>query len=226
MPILNEAQHKIVSDAVAEAELTTSGEIVPVIAEMSDGYSDVALVWAAVASFTAMSLLVAFPDLAMAKWDAVFTGGWGTSEWTMGQFASLVVGLGLLKFVGVWLFLLIPKIRFWLVPGPVKRQRVRTRAIRHFKVGAERRTHGRTGVLLYVSMREHRAEIVADAPIAKLVDAEVWGEAMADMLAEIRKDCVAEGIAAGVRDVGKVLSPHFPRTEDDRNELPDRLIEL
>lgn len=226
MGMMTAEQHKIVSDAVAEAELTTSGEIVPVIAEMSDGYSDVALVWAAAASFTAMSILVAFPDFAMSRWDMLFGGGWSGTDWTMGQFASLVVGVGLLKFVGVWLVLLFPRIRFWLIPRPVKRQRVRARAIKHFKVGAERRTHGHTGVLLYVSMREHRAEIVADKAIAELVEPEVWGEAMADMLAEIRKDCIAEGIAAGVRDVGKVLAPHFPRAEDDQNELPDRLIEL
>ena len=95
-----------------------------------------------------------------------------------------------------------------------------------FKVGAERRTHGRTGVLLYLSMREHRAEIVADQPIAAIVPAEVWGEAMADMLAEIKQGHIAEGLAAGVRDVGQVLSEHFPRSEDDENELPDRLIEV
>ena len=34
------------------------------------------------------------------------------------------------------------------------------------------------------------------------------------------------GIAAGVRDVGEILAPHFPRAEDDQNELPDRLIQL
>ena len=108
----------------------------------------------------------------------------------------------------------------------MKRDRVHGRAIRHFKVGAEGRTRGKTGVMLYLSMREHRAEIVADDSITDLVPHEVWGEAMADMLAEIRKGCVAEGIAAGVRDVGKVLSEHFPRGEDDDNELPDRLIEV
>ena len=81
-------------------------------------------------------------------------------------------------------------------------------------------------MLLYLSMREHRAEIVADQPIAEKVPAEVWGEAMADMLAEIKEGRIAEGLAAGVRDVGKVLSEHFPRAEDDQNELPDRLIEV
>ena len=63
-------------------------------------------------------------------------------------------------------------------------------------------------------------------PIAAIVPAEVWGEAMADMLGEIRQGRVAEGLAVGVRDVGKVLSQHFPRADDDENELPDRLIEV
>jgi len=46
------------------------------------------------------------------------------------------------------------------------------------------------------------------------------------MLGEIRHGRLAEGLAAGVRDVGKVLSQEFPRAEDDINELPDRLIEV
>ncbi len=107
-------------------------------------------------------------------------------------------------------------IRFALIPGPVKTARVHARAIAHFKVGAERRTHGRTGIMIYLSMREHRAEIVADEPIAEKVAAEVWGDAMADMLVEIKQGHIAEGMAAGVRDVGVVLSEHFPRARRRR----------
>ncbi len=224
MGYLTEAQHDIVSRAVAEAELTTSGEIVTVLADRSDGYSDVALWWAIAASFTAMSLFAAFPQLFLAKLDMLM-GGW-THDWTHGEVLSIALGLGLLKFFGVLLIQLWQPLKFWLVPPAVKRARVRDAAVRHFKVGAERRTHGRTGVLLYLSMREHRAEIVADEPIAEKVPAEVWGEAMADMLAEISEGRLAEGLAAGVCDVGKVLSEHFPRADDDQNELPDRLIEV
>lgn len=221
---LNADQHKIVSDAVTAAELTTSGEIVTVLADRSDGYSDVALWWAAVAAFTAMSIFAIWPDLFLTKIDWLL-GGW-SHDWTTGEILSLAIGFGLLKFLGVWLFLLWDPLKFALIPGPAKSARVHEQAIKHFKVGAERRTHGRTGVLIYLSMREHRAEIVADEPIAEKVPAEVWGEAMADMLAEIRKGCIAEGMAAGVRDVGRVLSEHFPRDADDQNELPDRLIEV
>ena len=152
-------------------------------------------------------------------------GGW-SHDWTNGELFGLITAVGFLKFIGMMLIQQWQPLKFWLVPGPVKRTRVREQAIKHFKVGAERRTHGRTGILLYLSMREHRAEIVADEPIALKVPAEVWGEAMANMLGEIKQGHIAQGLAAGVRDVGKVLSEHFPRSEDDQNELPDRLIEV
>ncbi len=216
--------HALVTAAVAEAETHTSGEIVTVIADRTDGYSDIVLAWAALAAFTAMSVLAVWPELALAKLDWL-AGGWGT-DWSYGAVLTLCIGLGLVKFLAVWGLLQWDPLRFAFVPGPVKQRRVRLRAIKHFKVGAERRTHGRTGVLIYLSMREHRAEIVADEAIAALVPAEVWGVAMADMLVEIRQGCTAKGLAAGVRDVGKVLAEHFPRAEDDVNELPDRLIVL
>lgn len=224
MPIENEADHRLVSDAVAEAEAHTSGEIVTVLAEKSDRYDDIALLWAIACSFTAMSVFAIFPQFYLDKIDWLL-GGW-SHKWTTAQIITLTIALGFAKFVGVWLLLLWDVPRFWLIPPPLKTFRVHERAVRHFKVGAERRTHGRTGVLIYVSLKEHRAEIVADEPIAEKVSADVWGEAMADMLAGIRQGQLAEGIAAGVRDVGAVLAEHFPREEDDTNELPDRLIVL
>lgn len=217
-------QHKIVSDAVAAAEQHTSGEIVTVLADRSDGYGDVALLWAAIAAFTAMSLFALFPQPFMDFWDSL-VGGW-LHEWTTGELASMVICLGLVAFALMWLIQLWDPLKFALIPAPLKHARAHDAAIKHFRVGAERRTHGRTGVLLYLSMREHRAEIVADLPIAEKVPAEVWGEAMADMLEHIRRGSIAEGLAAGVRDVGEVLAEHFPRDADDQNELPDRLIEV
>ena len=224
MAYLSETQHRLVSDAVGEAERNTSGEIVTVLADRSDGYSDVVLVYAAAMAFTAMSVFAALPRPFLDLWDAL-VGGWG-HDWSTGELASMTIALGLVAFAASWMALSFDALRFALVPKPVKAARARDAAVRHFKVGAESRTHGRTGVLLYLSMREHRAEIVADATIASQVPAEVWGEAMADMLGEIREGRVAEGLAAGIRDVGVVLADRFPRDAEDTNELPDRLIEV
>jgi putative membrane protein len=224
MATLNDTHHKLVSDAVGAAELHTSGEIVTVVAERSDGYSDVALAWSVAVAFTAIAFLTIFPGFYLGLIDGVL-GGWN-HEWTPRGVFGLALAVGILKFAGMWALQLWRPLKYLLIPGPIKTRRVRLRAVDLFKVGAERRTTGRTGVLIYLSMREHRAEIVADAAIAGKVPPETWGEAMHDMLAEIRQGRIAEGMAAGVRDVGVVLAEHFPRDAHDTNELPDRLIEL
>lgn len=226
MTLLDQEQHRLVTQAVALAEQRTTGEIVPVLAASSDAYHDVDLAYASAISFTLMSLAVMFPQALAERFDRAW-GLWG-HVWTLGQFASLVLGLGVLGFVLGWAALRVAAIKARAIPGPLKCARVRAAAIRAFKLGAQEQTHGQTGVLLYVSLAEHRAEIVADAAIARLVPAEVWGEAMADMLAELRKGCLAEGLAAGVRDVGLILAEHFPRGPGDAppNQLADRLIEV
>jgi putative membrane protein len=95
-----------------------------------------------------------------------------------------------------------------------------------FKVGAERRTTGRTGILIYLSLAERRAEIVADEAISAKVDPRVWGEAMAPMLRHLRDGRMAEGMVEAVNRVGAILAEHFPHAEDDADELPDAVIEV
>lgn len=85
---------------------------------------------------------------------------------------------------------------------------------------------GRTGVLLFVSLNEHRADIVADSEIATKVDAAVWGDAMAALIDHVRRGEAGKGMAEAVRQMGIVLAQHFPQDDDNPNELPDRLIEL
>ena len=224
MGYLSEDAQSTVSAAVTAAEANTSGEIVTVLADRSDGYSDVALLWAAAIAFTAMAVITVFPAYYTGLADRIL-GNW-SHIWTPGELLTLATGVGLAMFLGMWAIQAWQPVRFLLIPGTVKQHRVNAAAVRLFKVGADRRTHGRTGVLLYLSMRERRAEIVADEAIVGKVGPEVWGKAMADMLAEIRHGRLAEGLAAGVSDVGEVLAEHFPRAEDDVNELPDRLIEV
>jgi len=221
---ITQSDHETVTRAVAEAELKTSGEIVTVVARESDGYTDVALAFSALVAFTGLVLLAFFPDPVLGLFDAL-SGGWNT-EWTPSGLLGLASAVGIALFLAAFALTLIPAVRFALLPGKVRTLRVEDAAIRHFKVGAERRTHGRTGVLIYVSLQEHRAQIVADEAIAEKVPPEVWGDAMIDMLREIKAGQLGAGIAAGVRDVGEILSPHFPRADDDQNELPDRLIAL
>ncbi|MGV7121731.1 TPM domain-containing protein [Sphingopyxis sp. 550A] len=221
---VSEADHDRVTAAVAAAEAHTSGEIVTVIAAQSNDYDDVALVWASVIAFLAMSIVALFPDFYQGLYYRI-TGGWG-HELTANQWLGTVIAIGVLKWIGVWLILLWRPLRLWLTPRAILAARVRARAIDLFKVGTEAKTLGRTGILLYVSLREHRADIVADEAIAAKVAPEVWGDAMAALIDLVRKGQPGEGMAEAVRQMGTVLAAHFPRGSENPNELPDRLIEL
>lgn len=221
---LTVADHDRVSEAVAEAEGSSAGEIVTILAERSDSYRDVALIWSALAAFAALAVLALFPDFYLGMIDRVL-GEW-EHQWTPAEVFELALVVAVMKFLGMWLLQLWTPLRMALVPSVIRNRRVRARAITCFKVGAERRTHGRTGILIYLSLAEHRAEIVADEAIADKVDGAVWGDAMAAMLTEIRNGRIADGLCAAIERVGAVLAEHFPRDADDRNELPDRLIRV
>jgi len=214
--------HKIVTSAVSLAEKSTDGEIVTIVTGESDSYGDVAWAISGLVALTALLVISLFPEvyLNIIDWLA---GGWsGISAlpyWTLFVFTAL-------KFFGTRLILIWKPLLFILVPPSIKKARVRKRAISLFRVSTDHRTVGRTGILLYLSMREHRAEIVADQAIAAKVEPGVWGDAMIAMIDRVRAGAPGEGMAEAVRQMGLVLTEHFPKTHQNPNELPDRLIEL
>lgn len=221
---MDDAGRKLVSAAVGKAEEQTAGEIVTILADYSDSYADIALIWSAAVALLALTALASFSGFYLALFEKVL-GLWA-HEWTAAQIFGLAAGAATIKFSAMWLIQLYRPLRLWLVPPAIKHARVRARAVTCFKVGAERRTQGRTGVLIYLSFAEHRAEIVADEAIASKVAPEVWGDALAALLVQIKAGHMAEGLAAAAEKVGAVLAEHFPRADDDVNELPDRLIEV
>jgi putative membrane protein len=221
---MTEADHGRVSDAVHAAEQGTAGEIVTIVADRSDRYSDVALWWSILSAIVALAALAAFPDFWLGLINRL-SGGWA-SEWSLANafelaLAVVVTECGLTRLILEW-----RPLRLWLTPGIVKSRRVRRQALSYFKIGAQGRTSGRTGILIYLSLAEHRAEIVADEAIHGKVAPEIWGEAMAKLIAEVKHGRIADGMVAAIGDVGLILSAHLPRADDDINELPDRLIEL
>ena len=221
---LSDADHAKVSAAIAAAEASSDGEIVAVATPISDPYHDVALHWALIPLFAVLAWAAWRPS-ALSWWYDFLLGGW-QAEPTIGQLLTLLMVFAALKFTVALLILKWMPLRLALTPGATKQRRVRRRAIAVFKAAAERRTVGRTGVLIYLSLAERRAEIVADEAIAKVTDAETWGDAMEALLVDVKDGRLADGMVAAVEEVGNVLAEHFPRSWTDTNEIPDKLIEL
>lgn len=216
--------HAQVTAAVTAAERSCDAEIVTVVAVKSDSYHDVGLHYAVLAMLLVPALLAFVPQALIDAASAQFLG-WNATLTRGILMAFLFVKLAAVFLIVRYALAYMP-LRMALTPKSTKMRRVRRRAIELFKVGAERRTIGRTGVLLYLSMREHRAEIVADQAIVAKVAPELWGEAMADLIEEVKAGRPGAGMAKAVGRIGAVLTEHFPKTAADTNELPDRLIQL
>jgi putative membrane protein len=213
-----------VSAAVAAAELDTAGEIVTIVARRSDKYNDVAAHAGVLAMLLVLAALSIWPGIADRLHALVY------DSWTAGEHQGALYGIALILAAIAFLvarYALSPiKLRIALTPGATKTRRVRARALDLFRSSAEKRTIGATGVLIYLSLEEHRAELIADSAIHSKVAPETWGAAMAALIAAVKDGRPGDGMAEAVTQVGIVLAAHFPRAEDDRNELPDRLIEL
>jgi putative membrane protein len=221
---LSEQDHDKVSAAIAAAEGNSAGEIVAVATEQSDSYHDVALHWALLVLIATLAIFAAFPDLLRWYFDLLL-GGW-RPEPSMRELLTLLLVLSVAKFTVVLLVLRYMPLRLALTPGATKSRRVRRRAIQVFKAAAQRRTEGRTGILVYLSMAERRAEIIGDEAITAVTTPETWGEAMAALIVDVKDGRPGDGIVAAIGEIGSVLSQHFPRSATDLNEIPDKLIEL
>lgn len=221
--MLKPEDHTLVADAIRKAEARTDGEISAVIAPSSDTYADVTLHWALLLALLPLALFASFPG--MLHWAATLIDPWA-GEPSLRLIATFLLLKTAAAFIVGWLIFRIPRVKLALTPDATKARRVRRRAIMLFQVGTERRTATRTGVLLYLSLAEHRAEIVADESIQSKIGGEEWGEAMLALLEGVRDGRPGEGIAAAIARIGDVLAVHFPFTGSDPNELPDRLIQL
>lgn len=220
---IGEADIELVTRAVTDAEARSDAEIATIVSERSDNYNDVPLIWAALVALLALSVYAGFPDFYIAMLDRL-TGGW--HAWTMRELLTAMVFAVTVKFLATRYLIAWWPLRMAFTPAKTKTRRVRNRAIALFKASTERRTHSRTGVLIYLSLAEHRAEIVADEAIVAKVAPEAWGAAMAAMIDHLKAGRPGEGMAAAVAAIGDVLAEHFPRTGTDPDEMPNRMIRL
>lgn len=221
---ISAADHDRISAAVRNAEATTDGEIVTVIAPRSDAYHDVGLHYAIAAMLILVALVAAYPEW-FADLATRLLGGW-QHKLPATILLTLLLGAEIVTFLIVRYTLAWMPLRMTLTPTATKERRVRRQAVTLFRASAQGRTAKRTAILLYLSEAEKRAEIIADAEINARVAPERWGEAMAALVDGVREGYAPEGMIKAISMIGAILTEHLPKSADNPNELPDRLIEL
>ena len=196
-------REKRVEEAIRRAEGKTSGEIVPMVVDQSDPYLHVDFIGALVVQFAAFLaaiwLLPAYDYLSVL---AV-------------QVLGLVTGFFLFRHVG-------PLKRLCL-SAKIAEEEVFERGLRGFREMELSRTAERTGILILVSLLEHRVQVLADSGINARVKPGTWDEVVEIVLAGIRRGDLCQGLCDAIDRCGEILSLEFPIQPDDVNELPDRL---
>jgi putative membrane protein len=200
--MIEEADMQRIVDAIRAAEARTAGEIFCVIAHASSSYRLVPIAWAAMVALLVPLLLI-------------YLTNWPAGAIYMLQLAAFIITAAVL---------LVPAVRFRVVPKQAMRRRAHAEAIRQFLAHGMHLTERRTGVLIFASVAERYAEIVADAGINAKVAPGVWEDAIAALIGAIKEGRPADGFIAAVERCGTVLARHFPPGAINPDELPNKLV--
>jgi putative membrane protein len=202
-----EARERIAA-AVRDAEARTTGQIVPVVVERSDGYPEA--------------------RLRGALYAAALAGAAGAiaDHWVPLPVVELVGAQLLAALAGALLASWDPLERLLARGAPMARA-TRQRALRAFHENDLHHTRDGTGVLVFASLFERRAVILGDHGIHARMGDEEWQRAVDLLSAGMGAGDPARGFRDAIAAVGARLAEHFPRPaagpEGPGNELPDAL---
>ena len=221
--LFDEPAKKRVKAAVAAAEQTTSCELVPVVATASGRYDraeDVVGLWCGCAAGVAVWLL--WPH-------AVDAGDWAAPPAWVGP--VVLVAATVLAFVlGAWLATKLGALRRPFIPEDQAADEVNAAARRAFFDRRVHHTAGATGVLLFVSLYERRAVVLADRAVVEALGEGFTCEVCAVLTEGLRSgdtpDAVCDALCAALAEAARRLAPVLPRVADDRDELSDALVLL
>jgi putative membrane protein len=219
--ILSDEDRAEVNRAVQEAESLCSAEIVPVIARASGRYDraeDLAGFVVALLAMSAAWVLLQREDPGAGGWDGL---GLTLPLWAL--LSILVAGFA----VGALVASRVGLIRRLLTPAAHRRAEVAARARAGFFDARVHHTRAAGGLLIYVSLEERLALLLADEAVLGALGQEGLDALRDGLLAGLRRrEPVALVLAATIREAGRRLGPGLPAAASERNELPDAVVIL
>jgi putative membrane protein len=198
-----DAEQKRIQQAVLAAEAKTAGEIVPMIVASSARYTEIELLALVVGLFLGL----------IAEW--FWSDPWGSEYmnlWPMvGALAGFLIGR-------------IPLVKRLATPTRRKAEAVHALSLAAFTEHGLHHTREETGILILVSLLEHRVEVLADRGINAKVERDTWEEIVRILTTGLKSGQAADAFCKAIERCGQILAANFPRAADDKDELPNRLV--
>ncbi|UCF98040.1 MAG: TPM domain-containing protein [Spirochaetaceae bacterium] len=211
---LSDPEKQTIQACVKEVEKRTSGEIVPMVVSASYHYPMSNMIGGLI-----FALLIAIA-------------------------VTLVYGIqkswGGVTALELWVFPAVFAVAFLLFHELVKRiswlkrifitkaeiaEEVEEAALTSFYRNGLNNTRDRTGILIFISVFERKAYVLADEGINSKVKSGVWQEVVNLIVDGIKQHHQADGICRAVRRCGDLIREHFPIKADDTNELDNLIVE-
>lgn len=212
LPFTEQDKQRI-TEAVQKAEARTSGEIVPYYVEQSDDYEEAP--WRAGGLSMAAALAVFFGFYQ-------FTGPEFWLPFTLNEIVLITLGTGA---VGMVLARFIPLLRRFFAGAGLVQRRTSARALEAFIEQEVFQTRDRSGVLIFMSMMEHRVHVIGDSGINAAVNPEDWKEVVSLVVHGMKSGKPADGLVHAIERVGELLEKRgVERRNDDANELGDGVV--
>ncbi len=187
---------------ISKTEDKTVAEIVPAIIPYSDNYS--ASYYRCSLFFACLLVILSFfvyPDKHFAGHVKYFCAGY-------------LIGLSLTYVKAVK--------RFFVTKDEIIEETMQ-KAYQIFLEHKIHQTSNRSGVLLFLSLFEKRAIVLADKAINDKLDPETWNELIDGLTNSIRTDGLENAFLNSLDQISEILIDNFPGSEKE-NELDDSLV--
>lgn len=198
-----EQEKERIRQSVIAQELRTAGEIVPMIVTASARYAEVELA----------GLILGLVCGILTEWQ--LSDPWSSPVLHVWPLIGAAGGLVACR---------IPPLKRYLTPAGMIAEAVHLRCLAAFTAEGLHHTREHTGVLIFVSLFEHRVEILADQGINEKVSPGTWDETVRMLTAGLRSSNACDAFCKAIERCGEILASHFPRPPDDQDELPNRLV--
>jgi putative membrane protein len=205
MARLSKSDHDRVLAAISAAEKQTAAEFAVAIVTSADDYAELRLLIPALVAILSSPLLLA-------------TGLTYNPFWL-----AVIPSLLFLAIAGI---LMPDAVAVPLVPLSRRLRRVRQLAQSLFVELGLATPRDRAGVLLFVAQAERHVEILAGAGIGERIEAKTWQAVVDDFVQTARTKPLVEALIGAIEAMTDLLSNVFPPSEENQNEVPDRLVEL
>lgn len=204
---LSEDELNKIEETISRVEESTRGEIVPVIVKRSSTVGHVPLTLTLL-----LTLLLVVAELPFSDW--LWVTPW-VYLWPFVLVAIYYCAHFLAK--SLW----IQKV---FVPERDEMNQVHQRAQLEFYSNRIHRTENGTGVLIFVSIMEKKAVVLADEGISKQLPPETWEKLVAALGEALHKGHWGHGFVQAIENCGEHLKTHFPITSPRQNELKNHLV--